>query len=81
MEKISYSYTRQHLSEILNQITDNSEVFCIERQNGKQVVMVDKSNYDSLMETAHLLKSPANAKELLKGLDEANKSIGVKIDL
>lgn len=80
MEKVSYSYTRQNLSTIINQILDNSEVFCIERKNGKQVVMIDKDDYDSLLETAYLLKSPANNKELFKGLEEANKNIGAKVD-
>ena len=80
MEKVSYSYTRQHLSNILNQITEDSEVYCIDRKNGKQVIMLDKNDYDSLIETNYLLKSPTNAKELFKALKEANKSIGTKID-
>lgn len=80
MEKVSYSYTRQHLSDILNQITEDSEVYCIKRQNGKQVIMLDKEDYDSLLETNYLLKSPNNTKELTKGLEEAKKMEGRKID-
>ena len=80
MEKVSYSYTRQHLSDILNQINEDAEVYCIKRQNGKQVIMLDKEDYDSLLETNYLLKSPNNAKELEKGLEEAKKMEGRKID-
>lgn len=81
MEKVSYSYTRQHLSSILNQISDDAEVFCVERKNGKQIIMLDKEYYDSLLETAYLLKSPRNAKELFKAIDESRKGRGVKIEL
>ena len=49
-------------------------------ENGKQVIMIDKRDYDSLLETAYLLKSPNNARELLNGLEEANESKGKKID-
>ena len=42
--------------------------------------MIDKDDYDSLLETAYILKSPENAKQLFKALDEANKNIGTKID-
>ena len=81
MEKVSYSYTRENLSNILNQIIDNSETYCIERKNGNQIVMIGKNDYDSLLETAYLLKSPNNAKELHKALNEANNDIGAKIAL
>ncbi|PCJ23101.1 MAG: hypothetical protein COA94_08520 [Rickettsiales bacterium] len=60
MEKVSYSYTRQNLSKVLNQIGLDSEASCIE--------------------TNYLLKSGGNAKELITGLNEANKCIGTKID-
>jgi antitoxin YefM len=81
MEKVTYSYTRQHLSAILDQINNNSEVFCIERRNRKEVVMLEKGYYDSLLETAYLLKSPKNASELFKALDESKQNLGKKIDL
>lgn len=80
MKKVSYSYTRQHLNSILNGITEDSEVYCIDRKNGNQVIMVDKDEYDSLIETTYLLKSPSNAKELFEGLKEATELIGAKID-
>lgn len=80
MEKVSYSYTRQHLNSILNQITEDSEVYCIDRKNGKQVIMLDKDDYDSLIENTYLLKSPSNAKELFKGLKEATELIGTEVD-
>lgn len=80
MEKISYSHARQNLSSILNKINNNSEVFCIERKNEKKVVMVDKGDYESLLETAYLLQSPANAKELFKAIRESDKNLGIKID-
>lgn len=81
MEKVSYSYTCQHLSSILDQINNNSETFCVKRQNGKQVIILDKDDYDSLIETAHLLKSPENARQLFKAMEEAEKGTGVKIEL
>lgn len=80
MEKVTYSYTRENLNFILNQISNNSEIFCIERRNGKDVIMIDKDDYNSLLETAYILKSPKNAKQLFKALEEADKNIGVKID-
>ena len=81
MEKVSYSYTRAHLSTILDKIVNNSEVYCIKRKKDREIIMMDKSDHDSMLETAYLFKSPKNAKMLLKGLEESNSNIGKKIEL
>ena len=81
MEKVSYSYTRAHLSTILDEIVNNSEVYCIKRKKDREIIMMDKSDYDSMLETAYLFKSPKNAKMLLKGLEESNSNIGKKIEI
>lgn len=81
MEKVSYSYTRAHLSTILDEIVNNAEVYCIKRNKNREIVMMDKIDYDSMLETAYLFKSPKNAKMLLKGLDESNNNLGKKIEL
>lgn len=81
MEKVSYSYTRAHLSTILDEIVNNSEVFCIKRTKDREIIMMDKNDYDSMLETAYLFKSPKNAEMLLKGLEESNSNIGKKIEL
>lgn len=81
MQKTTYSYTREHLSSILDRVSNNAEVFCIHRKNGQEVIMLDKDDYNSLVETAYLLRSPKNAQELLKALEESDNNLGEKIDL
>jgi antitoxin YefM len=81
VEKISYSYARQHLRSILDQVVGSSEVFCIERKNKGKVVMIEEDDYTSLIETSYLLRSQNNARELFKALKEAKENIGVNIEL
>lgn len=81
MQKTTYSYTREHLSSILDRISNDSEVFCIYRKKGQEIIMLDKSDYDSLAETAYLLRSPKNAQELFQALEESKNNLGEKIDL
>jgi antitoxin YefM len=81
MQKTTYSYTREHFSSILDRISNDSEVFCIHRKKGQEIIMLDKSDYDSLAETAYLLRSPKNAQELFKALEESENNLGKKIEL
>jgi antitoxin YefM len=81
MQKASYSYTREHLSTILDQVCNDSEVFCIQRKNGQEIIMLDRADYNSLVETSYLLRSPKNAEEIFKALEESKKNLGEKIDL
>ena len=61
---------------------DNSPVI-ITRNRDQAVVMLSLAEYESLEETAHLLRSPANAKRLLDSIDaiKSGKVIRKKINL
>jgi antitoxin YefM len=48
----------------------------VTRTKGENVVVLSQSDYDSIMETFHLLKSPKNASRLLSAIDEYNKGSG-----
>ncbi|WP_304517487.1 type II toxin-antitoxin system Phd/YefM family antitoxin [Cecembia rubra] len=54
---------------------DNSPIF-VTRANGEDVVVMSKADYESMLETFYLLKSPKNAERLLKGIEEFEKGLG-----
>jgi antitoxin YefM len=70
MEAISYSLTRQHLSEIMNKVSDDRAPILITRQKGSPVVMMSLDDYNALEETAYLLRSPKNAKRLMESIEK-----------
>ena len=43
----------------------------VTRQNARNVVLISENDYEGLMETVHLLKSPANAVSLMLSIREA----------
>ena len=50
----------------------------ITRNRDQAVVMLSLAEYESLQETAYLLRSPANAKRLLKAVDALKRGKGLK---
>jgi antitoxin YefM len=79
MEKImtiqtTYTQARDGLAKLLDQVTHNREVVIIQRRGEEEVAMIAASELESLMETAYLLRSPANAERLLSALDRALKN-------
>lgn len=67
----TYSAARANLASLLDQVTDNREIVIINRRGAEDVAMVSAAELSSLLETAHLLRSPANARRLLKALNRA----------
>lgn len=67
----TYTQARANLAKLCDQVTADREVVIIERRNGHSVAMVDASELSSLLETAHLLRSPKNAQRLLAALERA----------
>jgi len=54
----------------------------IKRQNGREIAMVDAREYESLLETAYIFSTKANADSFLRGLSQAELKQGKEeIDL
>ncbi|KIZ38944.1 MULTISPECIES: type II toxin-antitoxin system prevent-host-death family antitoxin [Rhodopseudomonas] len=72
MSHVSYSELRNNLASYMDQVCDSRDALHVTRQNARGAVMISEEEYDSLMETLHLLKSPANAVRLLRSIAEAD---------
>ena len=71
MNTVTYSELRQNLKGIMDRSSDRHEPVLVKRQNGDPMVLVSLQDYQSMEETAYLLRSPANAKRLLESLRES----------
>lgn len=81
MKTMSYSDSRARYAETLDSVTDDREEVVITRAGHDPVVMVALDDYESLKETAYLLKSPENARRLLASIDRLENSGGTRRDL
>lgn len=67
----TYSQARANLAKLCNKVSEDKEVVLINRRNAEDVALISASELSSLMETAHLLRSPKNAQRLLTALNRA----------
>ena len=65
MEQVTYSKLRANLKAALDRAVDDHVVIIVERAKGGDAVLLSREDYESLNETAYLLRSPANAKRLI----------------
>lgn len=73
----TYTSAREGLAKLLDRVTNDREVVYIRRRGREKVALVAADELSSLMESAHLLRSPRNAKRLLSALRRALKrSVG-----
>ena len=69
--KVTYSYARQNLAQLLNDAEDAQEPIIIQRRDREDVALIPASELSSLEATAHLLRSPKTAKRLLVAMRRA----------
>jgi antitoxin YefM len=83
MRSITYTAARENLATTINKVCEDHAPVVITRNRDQAVVMLSLAEYESLQETAYLLRSPANAKRLLDSLDaiKRGKLIRKKIKL
>jgi antitoxin YefM len=72
----TYTSLRERLASVLNQVANDQEVVIVHRRGAKDVALLPADELASLMETAHLLRSPKNARRLLKALRRATRGKG-----
>ena len=81
MEITTYSNFRQNLKSFLDRVFVDHNPLFVTRSNGEDVVVLSKTDYESLKETLHLLGSPRNADRLIKGIEEYESGGGKEKDL
>ncbi len=67
----SYSNARATLAALCDEVASTREPVIIRRRNAEDVALVSADELESLLETAHLLRSPKNAERLLKAIARA----------
>jgi len=72
----TYTSLRERLASVLRQVADDQEVVIVRRRGAKDVALVPAEELAGLMETAHLLRSPRNARRLLAALRRAEGRMG-----
>jgi len=67
----TYTNLRANLASVLDQVVEDQEVVVVRRRRARDVALVPANELAALMETAHLLRSPKNARRLLAALRRA----------
>jgi antitoxin YefM len=70
MRTMSYTESRARYAEVLDAVVNDREEVVITRAGHEPAVIVSLEDYESLKETAYLLRSPANARRLLESIEE-----------
>jgi len=78
---MSYTESRARYAEVLDAVVDDREEVVISRAGHEPAVIVSLADYQSLKETAYLLRSPANARRLLASIDELEAGKGTAREL
>jgi antitoxin YefM len=74
--RTTYTAARANFATLCNRAIENREVIMINRRGAEDVALVAANELSSLLETAHLLRSPKNARRLLAALGRAKAGKG-----
>ena len=81
MKTMSYTESRARYAEVLDAVVNDREEVVITRAGHESVVIVSLEDYESLRETAYLMRSPANARRLLDSMERLEAGRGEPHDL
>ena len=70
MRVVNFSEARNNLKFVLDQVIDDVDYTIISRRDSEDAIVMSLETFNSLMETFHLLKTPANADHLMKSINQ-----------
>jgi len=76
MNAMTYTEAREALAETIRRVCKDHDPVIITRKREDAVVMISLDDYESLTETAYLLRSPRNARRLLDAIRELERGKG-----
>ena len=76
MRTMSYTESRARYAEVLDSVVEDREAIVITRAGHEPVVIVSLADFESLRETAFLMRSPANARRLLDAMERLEAGEG-----
>ena len=80
--EVTYSQARQSLKSLMDHAVQDRDIVRVRRRQGGDVALIAAEELESLLETAHLLRSPRNAKRLLQALNRSQANVDlVSVDL
>lgn len=80
MSHVSYTEFRRRLAAFMDGVYEARAPLTVTRRKGRSVVVMFEEEYESLMETFHLLKSPANARHLMAAVAALDAGKGIERD-
>ena len=73
MRVINFSEARNNLKRVIDQVVNDVDYAVISRRDAADAVVMSLDTFNSLMETVHLLKTPANAAHLARSIEQLRK--------
>jgi antitoxin YefM len=77
----NFSEFRTNLKAFLDEVEENHETLIIKRKTGKGTVVISLDEYNSIMETVHLLSSKNNADRLFESIEQMKNGETVEQDM
>lgn len=76
----NYTEFRKDLKKYLDRVEEDQETLILKRGTGKGTVVISIEEYNSMMETMHLLKSKTNAERLYQSIEQMEAGKNKEID-
>jgi antitoxin YefM len=81
VKTMSYTESRARYAEVLDGVVNDREEVVITRAGHPSVVIMSLDDFESLKETAYLMRSPANARRLLDAMERLEGGGGAAHEL